>query len=270
MATQPEDIAPTSMVRVTLADGSTIEGEMFHTAGFQWLKGGNNTVFTFDQPYVGITVLKTAMEVHEERQARKFGTPAFTQPSTRDQYEQTLWDLIHQSVELSVRAHNLPLGAESFALSRRSDQLEAQFNLLADQIDLSKCKRRYMQRTCQIRDKGGEMPHPIDCTEDGPLDALRFEPPKASDFDPDPKTRRKRSLKPAHAYLPKRIIEESLSRAKSTIRKNCSAARRAHMERLIKRRSRELENGLYREAVSAMIAVPEPESHQPFNSISAA
>jgi hypothetical protein len=254
----PADIPALTILRITLQDGRTIEGEMNHTCGIAWLHTkGKGETYTFDAsstPCVNIEVLKTLDQVLQERHERKFGAKAYQDPTTRDEFEATLWDLAKQSSDLAI-AYNEAGGflSNQLNLIRRSDQLKAQFHEVADRIDLAKTKRSYMLATSQQHAKGLPMPSPWEITSSA-IDAMMIDVPKASDFDPDPKQRRKRGLKPPHGYEPRGMVEWSMQAAATKARTTKSASKRKQMLRIVAKREAQLRQGLYREAIEAQLA----------------
>jgi hypothetical protein len=85
-----------------------------------------------------------------------------------------------------------------------------------------------------------------------PVDARAVEVPKQTDFDPNRKVRRARSLSPAIAYPTKREVEASLRDARIQIAKRgVSRNKRVRFERIVEKREKQLQKGLYREAVAA-------------------
>jgi len=82
-----------------------------------------------------------------------------------------------------------------------------------------------------------------------PIDARAVEVPKQTDCDPNRKTRKARSLCPSIAYPTKFEVEASLRDAKFRIAKpgGISKNKRAKFERIVEKREKQLQRGLYRE-----------------------
>jgi hypothetical protein len=85
-----------------------------------------------------------------------------------------------------------------------------------------------------------------------PVDARAVEVPKPTDFDPNRKVRKARWLSPAIAYPTKCEVEASLRDARIQIAKRgVSTNKRVRFERIVEKREKQLQKGLYREAVAA-------------------
>jgi len=86
-----------------------------------------------------------------------------------------------------------------------------------------------------------------------PIDARALDVPKETDFDPNRKTRKARSLSPSIAYPTKFEVEASLRDAKFQIAKRgVSKNKRAKFERIVKKREKQLQKMLYREAIAEL------------------
>lgn len=146
-----------------------------------------------------------------EEKTRKYGVNAYTQPTTRQDYEETLWQLAEMVIQTNRKTKiDRPDYSENIL---RSMQLENQFNQVADQIELAKTKRRYILNVALIR---------------------------------------KRWLSPAIAYPTKCEVEASLRDARIQIAKRgVSTNKRVRFERIVEKREKQLQKGLYREAVAA-------------------
>jgi len=86
-----------------------------------------------------------------------------------------------------------------------------------------------------------------------PNDAHSIEVPKQTDFDQNRKTRKARSLSPSIAYPTKFEVEASFRDAKIQIAKRgISKNKRAKFERIVKKREKQLQKRLYREAIAEL------------------
>ncbi len=255
---QPEDVPEESKVEVVFKDGTTKTGTMKRVTG-------NPTVFYDDgealmfipgqeqEGVEGIRVTKTGADVFAEKEERKFGKwEVERHPKTREEYKTTLEKLAYAMVD-AHRKHEESKKAKdggNYDWFSRRMQLEAQFDEVADQIDLAKTKRRYMKHgeVAVNRQKGKPPPRPADLGQ-GQMEAQLFEPPKDSDFDPSQEERRKRSAKPAHAYPTKAEVEGSLADARYQAKTTKSKTKREQMERIVEERTKQLATGKYMEAV---------------------
>ena len=85
------------------------------------------------------------------------------------------------------------------------------------------------------------------------VDARAIDVPKPTDFHPDPKVTRARSLSPAIAYPTKAEVAASLRDASFHIAKRgVSNNTRAKFQRIIAKRQKQLEKRLYREAIAEL------------------
>lgn len=128
---------------------------------------------------------------------RRVGEPLLDwTPVDRDGYERALRLLAAESVRLAdLRRAAVLAGdeAEGRRLYRRLLQIGEQFDELADGIELSRRKRRYVQLDARHVAQGG-LPGTVDPTEhlSDILDGMAVVPPKPGDFHPDPRVRRAR------------------------------------------------------------------------------
>jgi len=263
---QGEDVAPEkldevalkSVLRVTFKDGTVIEGNYTIAQGNGYIRDkttneihvltGGAAVEREGNPTARIVKLRDGMDVQAEQDGRKFGKLEYTQPKTRDEYENTLWDLATKANQLRA--------ADSYNQDdfKRSLQLDAQFEKLADQIELSKIKRRYLFAQANRRANGQPLQNPNEFSE-GPLDALRFGVPRITDFDPNPENRKKnRAALPVFAYPTKAEVEASLADARLKGQQTKSPQRRKKMAQIIQLRQKQLATGKYREAVENGLA----------------
>lgn len=133
-------------------------------------------------------------------------------------------------------------------------QLENQFDKVADEIELAKTKRRYVLNCALMRKRGEPLPNPLDLMG-SPIDARSVEVPKETDFDPDRKIRKTRSLGPAIAYPTKAEVEASIRDATYRIAKRgVSKKTREKFERIVEKRKEQLRRGLYRESIAEIDA----------------
>jgi len=190
-----------AMVQVFLKVGTSFTGTLRQSAGWPWVSVEGQEPFSL--AYVSPTFAEVkAIEVISdkpsmEEQTRKYGEIAYTQPRTRQEYRETLWKLA-----ALVRETNKETDIDKLNYSEkclRAMQLENQFNKVADEIDLAKTKRRYILNVALMHKRGEPLANPLDLMG-SPIDARAIEVPKETDFDPNQKVRRARSLSPAIAY----------------------------------------------------------------------
>jgi hypothetical protein len=182
---------PDDVVRLVLADGTRREGSYMHQAGMHFLHerdgsmGGHVSGPYTAADVVSVTVLRTREEVRADRMERKLGDPVpGTVRRTRDGYEARL--------ELLARM------VASTGDRRRRDQIECQFDRLADEIQLAKTKRAWMIAVARWARHSNETPTKIDLSGGDATSAERFQRPRPQDFDPDVKVRRARVPIPPH------------------------------------------------------------------------
>jgi hypothetical protein len=246
-------IADKATVQVFLKAGTSFIGTLRQSAGWPWVSVEDQEPFSL--AHVSPTFAEVeAIEVlsdkpSTEKKTRKYGVIAYTQPTTRQDYEETLWQLAETVIQTNRKTKiDRPDYSENIL---RSMQLENQFNQVADQIELAKTKRRYILNVALIRKRGGPLPNPLDLMG-SPVDARAVEVPKPTDFDPNRKVRKARWLSPAIAYPTKCEVEASLRDARIQIAKRgVSTNKRVRFERIVEKREKQLQKGLYREAVAA-------------------
>jgi 2'-5' RNA ligase len=250
------EVAPKSVLRVTLQDGTVIEGNYNNAQGNGFIRDTKTNEYRVltgpamgpkeqDNPVTKVEMLRDGLDVQAEQDGRKFGEPAYKQPKTRDEYENTLFDL---ALKATTRSENYDQ-----AEARRSFQLQAQFDRLADEIQLSKVKRRYILAQAARRARGEPLQNPNEFAE-GPIDSLRYGVPRSSDFDPDAEKRTKnRAPLPPHAYMTKAEVESSLADARMKGSTTKNPKRREKMAQIVQLRKQQLATGKYREAVQAAL-----------------
>jgi hypothetical protein len=243
-----------AMVQVFLKVGTSFIGTLRQSAGWPWVSVKGQEPFsladvspTFAE-VEAITVVSDKPSTEEE--TRKYGAIAYTQPTTRQDYEDTLWQLAEMVIETNRQTNiHRPDYSEKIL---RSMQLENQFHQVADQIELAKTKRRYILNVALIRKRGGPLPNPLDLMG-SPIDARAIEVPKQTDFDPNSKVRRARSLSPSIAYPTRLEVEASLRDARIQIAKRgISRNKRVRFERIVEKREKQLQKRLYREAIAEL------------------
>ena len=251
------DPAPTGydigdIVEVTLIDGTSQVGKVSIIGGILHINTTTD-ILLLDKDSVDnildeidkIEVVRTATEEIERKQGRKYGEMLYEQPTTRDQYESTLWQLLKDAGAIRTEADKK--SGHDAKLNRRAMQIDSQFDLLADQINLAKSKRRYMGMVWINAVKGKRLPKPYEFS-DGPQMELEFTPPKPSDFDPNSITRKKRHPRPLTDYDTKDLVEKKLTGAISTARTTKSKPRRERFELIVKKHEKTLAKGEYEEA----------------------
>ena len=180
------------VVRVVLREGGEVEGELLLIGGMRFVSvaGGPLGTGRCEGPFRGddvasLTVLRTRAEVQDDRRTRRMGEPVpGTVRRTRDGYEARL--------ELLARL------AAATADPRRRDQVECQFESLADEIALARTKRAWMLAVARWARHSNREPEKIDLSGGDMSMADRFQRPRPQDFDPDPVVRRRRPVRPPH------------------------------------------------------------------------
>lgn len=258
------DLTPESHVRVNLNDGSSFDGIYKESQGTPWISN-NGSVFSLMDPenvnhIKSVNITKSSIDAIAELESKKYGEIAYQQPKTRDDYENTLYDLSSKIAELTKNHDSFGKSGgyrdDYNSDARRIMQLEAQFNKVADEIGLSQRKRFYILKFVEAGYKlGDELKHPISMVDSGDRDmAKKLDPPKPNDFDPDHKIRRSRSFKPIFMYDTKARVEQSLADAQHDLKyKRISDSRRTMLENVVKKRTQQLKNGTYREAIQDKI-----------------
>ena len=243
-------IPDNTKIQVLLKDGTSFNGIFRNSAGWPWVAVQNHEPFSLAQHSRDLLEVKAIVPLNDSYsdQNRKFGKIAYQQPRSSQQYQETLWGL---AAELTNRETKIAQPDYSQKILRAM-QLENQFHALADQIALAKTKRRYIL-FCALRKKRGEpLPNPLDLMG-SPLDAQVLQVPKESDFDPDPKVRKRRSLGPSIAYPTEAEVRASLRDAQNKLAKpGISQKKRATLKRIVETRQKQLNRRLYREAIEQL------------------
>jgi hypothetical protein len=238
------ELAPESGVRVTLKDGTEFDGVMKESQGMPWISENGSVRLSFYTPehlesIESIRVTRSASDAIAEKLERKYGEIAYTQPETREDYERTLKGLatqIRKAREESEGGSNVI----------RYLQLEAQFDKVADEIQLAKNKRAYIKRYPGSYADG--IPFPTRPWKFNDAADQNYAIPKPSDFDPDPEVRKKRSAPHPGNSETLAQLNNSIQRAESDIySKRLSGERKARLERIIERRKEQIEKGDYYE-----------------------
>jgi hypothetical protein len=236
------------VVEITMIDGASFIGKMNILGGVVHLNSQKGGVFLLDANVPDnalgeierIERIRTAAEDKEMKDERAYGEIAYKQPTTRDEYEETMWQLLADMQSLRGKEFD-------FDRSKRAMQLERQFNRLADQIELAKTKRNYMGKVWKSVIMGRPLPR-VESFTDGPLAALEFTPPKPSDFEPNAFERRKRQPLPIIAYSPKAEVEWALADAERTAKKTKNPERRERFNKIAQKHRDALQAGKYLEA----------------------
>jgi len=192
------------VLRLALVDGRTFEGSLMLVGGMRFLhvREGGMTGRT-EGPFTAgdvarLTVLRTVAEVRAERLERRMGEPVpGTVRRTRDGYEARL-ELLARLVAVTGDR-------------RRRDQIECQFDALADEIALAKTKRTWMLAAARWARHSNAEPTKLDFSGGDMTMAERFQRPRPQDFDPDPAVRRKRPVRPPHVASDPRSTYNMLS-----------------------------------------------------------
>jgi hypothetical protein len=185
-------------LRVDMTDGSSLTGSFLTQAGMAFLHVRDGSVHgrvegPIDPAAVRrVVLLKGRDEIVEERRLRKLGdlVPG-TLRKSREGYEARLDALAR---------------AAAMATGRRRDEIEAQFDLVADEISLAKTKRNFMLAAARWNRFSNREPTKMDLCGGDMTSAERFSRPRPQDFDPDPKIRRARvPIPPAIAADPRSV-----------------------------------------------------------------
>lgn len=186
-------------LRVQFTDGSTMEGSFLAQAGMAFLHVRDGSMNgrvegPIDASSVSrVILLKGRDELFEERRIRKLGEPVpGTLRRTRDGYE--------------ARLDALARAAAMVPIGRRRDEIEAQFNLVADEISLAKTKRHWLLAVSRWSRFSNRSPSKWDLSGGDMTSAERFSRPRPQDFDPDPKVRRARVPVPPHVSSDPRSV----------------------------------------------------------------
>jgi hypothetical protein len=243
-----------SEIQVFLQDGTSFLGVFKQSAGWPWVSVQGQEPFSLSHGspefarVTSISVLPTTKPATQ--MTRALGEIAYVQPTTRQEYRDTLWRLAAH-VRLTQKQTNIDQ-PEYSAKILRCMQLENQFHALADQIALAKTKRRYIFFCALRRTRGEPLPNPLDLMG-SPLDARALQVPKESDFHPDPKVRKRRSLSPSIAYPTLAEVNASLRDAQYNLAKRgTSQKKRATFKRIVAKRQKQIQTGLYREAIERL------------------
>jgi hypothetical protein len=253
-------------LQILLRNGTRLTGKLQRSAGWPWLSSPQTEPFNlspFCPEFEQIDQTCVLPDSPSTDQAtRKFGIPAYKQPHTRHQYEETLWQLAATVIQTKKQAN---IDDQNYrAITLRAMQLECQFDSLADQITLAKTKRRYILLMALRRQRGERLLHPEELMGSA-LDARAVQVPKHNDFDPDPKVRKSRSLAPPIAYETEAQIEASLEDARKRLaRRKMSKKRRIQFGKIVEKRLMQLRKGNYREAIQAKIAQQRSEQNELF------
>lgn len=186
------------VLRVELTDGTVIKGAYLYQAGMSFLHIRDGSIHgRVEGPIDPASVVKVAIlqsrdEIIEERKIRARGEPVpGTLRRTREGYEARL--------DALARAAAMTTG-------RRRDEIETQFNLVADEISLAKTKRNFMLAVARWNRGSNREPTKMDLCGGDMTSAERFARPRAQDFDPDIKVRRARVPIPPHLAADPRSV----------------------------------------------------------------
>jgi hypothetical protein len=239
------ELAPESGVHVTLKDGTEFDGVMKESQGMPWIsENGSVRLSLYSLENLGsiesIKVTRSASDAISEKLERKYGEIAYTQPETREDYERTLHSLAKQIRELRSKP------GESGQHVLRQLQLEAQFEKVADEIQLAKNKRAYIKKYPGSYAEG--IPFPRRPWHNNDAADQNYSIPKPSDFDPDPENRKKKSAPNPGNSETLAQLKDSIRRAEEDIySKKLSGERKIRLENIIERRKEQIEKGDYYE-----------------------
>lgn len=244
------DIPVGAEVEVVL-NGKKLVGTMMDSAGVRWVDVKNHPTFWLKEAD-SIKMLRSPEEysaaTKSEREAQKYGEQLYPQPKTRDEYEDTLWKLAKDVSDRAVGFEDTKKRQEELEKTggyKRTLQIEAQFNRFADQIELSKSKRRYM--ISQARNKAEGKPMRRAPTLNG--NQTVYNAPKPQDFDPSKEVRSKRHPRPLLDYMTKAEVEGSLASAREQLaNKKTTKSGRRQAENIVREREQQLRLGNYLEA----------------------
>lgn len=154
-----------------------------------------------DDDVKSIEIVKSRDEVFEERHDRLRGErhPG-REPVTREDYE----------YRLSVLAK-----AVAVADGQRRDQLERQFNDVADRISLARAKRQWMLSAGRHALKSNSPPELADLWMSDVASPSLLARPRDQDFDPDPVVRRRKLPLPPEATEDPRSVPNVLRAMKA-------------------------------------------------------
>lgn len=234
-------LAHNSEIQVFLQDGTSFIGAFKQSAGWPWVSVQGQEPFSLSHGspefarVTGISVLPTTKPATQK--TRALGEIAYEQPTTRQEYRDTLWRL---AAHLSLTQNQTNIDQPDYSANiLRCMQLENQFHALADQIALAKTKRRYIFFCALRRTRGEPLPNPLDLMG-SPLDAQALQVPKETDFDPNPKVRKRRSLSPSIAYPTLAEVNASLRDAQYNLAKPATnPKKRATFKRIVAKRQKE-------------------------------
>lgn len=251
-----ERLAPADQVRLTLWGGQSVEGEI-RGGPFPYFESHDRHSFIIlsaaeAREYAKVSqivVTRHAHEVLEERQQRKFGEWAYPEPKTREEFERVLYSLAHDINKLQAGLFSgNGFDAQS---SRRARELEAQFNAVADRIELAKTKRTYIlcfnasRRANGLPDARRTEFNPTRNSYDVPAAVV----PKPTDFDPLPEVRAQRAPRLPEDYPDRSEIEWCLRDAeRRAANRNSARERREHFAELAAKHRETLANGEFYEA----------------------
>lgn len=179
------------VVRLTLSDGSVIEGSYLTQAGMHFLHvrdvsmtGSVHGPFSPDEVAAAVLVKPREQVIEEIRERRVGEAVPGSLVRTRDGYEARLERLANVLAREPV--------------FRRRLEIEAQFNLVADEISLAKTKRNWMIAAAGWRTHSNKEPDRLEMAGGDLTVAERLVRPRPQDFHPDPAERRKRAVLPPH------------------------------------------------------------------------
>lgn len=173
---------PQDQIEIALTNGQKLVGAYMTQAGMHFIHARDGGVHgkvhgPFDAGDIAsISVQKDREAILAERFERTRGelVPG-TVRRTREGYEARLDTLAR---------------AAAMATGKRKDQIERQFNDLADEIELAKTKRNWILMMAKWARFSNREPTKCDLAGGDMTSAARFMRPRPQDFDPDPKIRR--------------------------------------------------------------------------------
>jgi len=203
------DCREQDVLTIVMADGALVEGSYLTQAGMHFVSIRNpdsmllKTVvgpFT-DEDVQSIARVKGREEILEERYDRLRGErlPG-REPLTREDYEYRL--------ETIARA-------VAKAEGKRRDQLERQFDDVADRIALARAKRTWILAAGRWALRSNSPPLLSDLWMSDVASPSYISRPRPQDFDPDPSVRRRRSAAPEEATSDPRSVPNVLKTMKA-------------------------------------------------------
>jgi hypothetical protein len=179
------------VLRIYLRDGTIILGSYLSVAGMHYLHvADGSSMGKVEGPFVPVDV--EALQVVAARDQ-----------VVADRLERSLGERLPgrepvTATEIRDRLEMIARCAAQAPVYRRRLELQTQFEKLADTVELSKKKRRWMLSEAVWNIRNNTPPERIDLSGGDYIIALKLEKPKDRDFEPDRAVRRARQLIPEH------------------------------------------------------------------------